>query len=88
MFVLLLQLFIYCFQKLFSFNFIKIVIFRLKKNKFVKSIVLLALLIVVVSCSGESPLQTLVLPSDSAMNDANRFALVIETYVSLRDRPG
>ena len=88
MFVLLLQLFIYCFQKLFSFNFIKIVIFRLKKNKFVKSIVLLALLIVVVSCSGESPLQTLVLPSDSAMNDANRFALVIETYVSLRDKPG
>lgn len=88
MFVLLLQLFIYCFQKLFSFNFIKIVIFRLKKNKFVKSIVLLALLIVVVSCSGESPLQTLILPSDSAMNDANRFALVIETYVSLRDKPG
>lgn len=40
------------------------------------------------SCSREDPLQTLDLPPDSAMNDANRFALIIETYVSLLDKPG
>ena len=40
------------------------------------------------ACSKEDPLQTLDLPSDSAMNDANRFALIIETYVSLLDKPG
>lgn len=63
----------------------------LKNFKFIRrfaNIVLLTLFIFILSCSGESPLQTLVLPSDSAMNDANRFALVIETYVSLRDKPG
>ena len=38
------------------------------------------------ACSKEDPLQTLDLPSDSAMNDANRFALIIETYVSLLDK--
>ena len=40
------------------------------------------------SCSKDDTLQTLDLPPDSAMNDANRFALIIETYVSLLDKPG
>lgn len=40
------------------------------------------------SCSDKDAFQRLELPADSAMNDANRFALVIETYISLRDRPG
>lgn len=40
------------------------------------------------ACTKHSGLQELDLPEDSAMNDANRFALIIETYVSLRDKPG
>ncbi|UTC68285.1 MULTISPECIES: hypothetical protein [unclassified Treponema] len=53
------------------------------------TVVFLALIfITAVSCSRESPLQTLELPPDSAMNDANRFALIVETYVSLLDKPG
>lgn len=42
----------------------------------------------VLSCSKKNALQDLELPQDSAINDANRFALVTETYVSLRDKPG
>ena len=28
------------------------------------------------------------LPPDSAVNDADRFAVIIETYISLKDSPG
>ncbi len=49
---------------------------------------LLFFIFIIASCTKNSGLQELELPEDSAMNDANRFALIIETYVSLRDKPG
>ena len=44
--------------------------------------------IVLCSCTKTDGLQEVEFPIDSAMNYANRFALIIETYVSLRDKPG
>lgn len=47
-----------------------------------------ACLIVFFSCNKAESLKDLDLPVDTAMNDANRFALIIDTYVSIRDVPG
>lgn len=40
------------------------------------------------SCSERDDFKALELPSDSAMHDANRYALIVETYISVRDKPG
>ncbi len=40
------------------------------------------------SCSKNEGILKLELPEDSAMNDANRYAVIIETYISIRDKPG
>ena len=40
------------------------------------------------SCVRYSGLDSITLPSDSALNDADRFAVIIETYISLKDSPG
>lgn len=54
-----------------------------------KKIVLLCILcLFIFSCSEEKGLETVELPIDTAINDANRFALITETYISLRDKPG
>lgn len=42
----------------------------------------------VFSCSKQEGLLDLDLPPDSAMNDANRYAIIIETYISIKDKPG
>lgn len=41
-----------------------------------------------IACTKNDALQNIDLPADTAMNDANRYALIIETYVSLLDKPG
>lgn len=43
---------------------------------------------VLFSCTSDEGLEQVVLPVDSAINDANRYALIVETYISLRDKPG
>ncbi len=48
----------------------------------------LCLCLLFLSCSKKDNLADLELPSDSAMHDANRYALIIETYISVRDKPG
>ena len=88
MYVWLLPSYTYYFQRLSFFN---IAVFGFTGNRVliyeaVCSFFLISLSLL--SCSKEDPLQTLDLPSDSAMHDANRFALIIETYVSLLDKPG
>ena len=40
------------------------------------------------SCTRHATLDTITLPPDSAVNDANCFAVIIETYISLKDTPG
>lgn len=40
-----------------------------------------------VSCTNR-PTLDIILPSDSAVNDADRFAVIVETYISLKDSPG
>jgi len=40
------------------------------------------------SCVRYSGLDSITLPSDSALNDADQFAVIIETYISLKDSPG
>lgn len=49
---------------------------------------ILIFFLLIFSCNDDKGLECVVLPSDSAINDANRYALVIETYISLRDKPG
>ncbi|MEL3912140.1 hypothetical protein [Treponema pedis] len=56
--------------------------------KNLKSLLFILFFLSLCSCSKKERLKEVDLPSDSAMNDANRFALIIETYVSLRDKPG
>ena len=40
------------------------------------------------ACTRHISLDSITLPSDSAVNDADRFAVIIETYISLKDSPG
>ncbi len=40
------------------------------------------------ACTKTNDLAELDLPSDSPMHDANRYALITETYISVRDKPG
>ena len=40
------------------------------------------------SCTRHVNLDTIALPPDSALNDADRFAVITETYISLKDKPG
>jgi len=40
------------------------------------------------SCTNRTTLESIILPPDSAVNDADRFAVIVETYISLKDSPG
>lgn len=40
------------------------------------------------SCTNRATLDSIILPPDSAVNDADRFAVIVETYISLKDSPG
>ena len=53
-----------------------------------KLLYLPALCMLLLSCTENATLSGVDLPANTAMNDANRYALIIETYVSLRDKPG
>ncbi len=48
----------------------------------------ICLLFCLFSCTRYASLDSITLPSDSAVNDADRFAVIIETYISLKDSPG
>ena len=49
---------------------------------------IVCLLFCLVSCTRHTSLDSITLPPDSALNDADRFAVIIETYISLKDTPG
>lgn len=51
-------------------------------------IVGLCLLSGVFSCSRHTTLDAISLPPDSAVNEADRFAVIVETYIALKDSPG
>jgi len=53
-----------------------------------RNIIMIYFVLCVLSCSRHTGLDTITLPSDSALKDADRFAVIIETYISLKDRPG
>jgi len=40
------------------------------------------------SCTNRTTLESIILPPDSAVNDADRFAVIVETYIALKDSPG
>lgn len=42
----------------------------------------------VCSCTRYTALAGVALPSDSPINDADRFAVIAETYIALKDKPG
>jgi len=44
-------------------------------------------LLVFVSCTKEDYIESIELPRETAMMDASRYAVVIEPYVTFRDRP-
>jgi len=50
--------------------------------------VVLCLFFCLFSCTRHTTLDTIILPPDSAVNDADRFAVIVETYISLKDSPG
>ena len=54
----------------------------------IREIVALCFFFCLFSCSRYATLDSLTLPIDSAVNDADRFAVIIETYISLKDSPG
>lgn len=39
-------------------------------------------------CVRHADLDAIILPTDSALTDADRYAVIIETYISLKDSPG
>lgn len=51
-------------------------------------IVVLCLFFCLFSCTRHTTLDSIILPPDSAVNDADRFAVIVETYISLKDSPG
>lgn len=51
-------------------------------------IVVLCLFSCLFSCTNRATLDSVILPPDSAVNDADRFAVIVETYISLKDSPG
>ncbi|MGI5090739.1 hypothetical protein HGH47_11330 [Treponema sp. OMZ 805] len=50
--------------------------------------VVLCLFSCLFSCTNRATLDSVILPPDSAVNDADRFAVIVETYISLKDSPG
>lgn len=51
-------------------------------------IVIVCLLTGMLSCTRHTGLDTITLPTDSALKDADRFAVIVEIYISLKDSPG
>ncbi len=51
-------------------------------------VVCIAGFVVCTACAKNAGLEPVTLPTDSALNDADRFAVIIETYISLKDSPG
>lgn len=51
-------------------------------------VVMLCLFSCFFSCTNRTTLDSVILPPDSAVNDADRFAVIVETYISLKDSPG
>ena len=50
-------------------------------------LVMLCLFSCFFSCTNRTTLDSVILPPDSAVNDADRFAVIVETYISLKDSP-
>ena len=40
------------------------------------------------SCAKHTGIEHIQLPADSPMHEADRYAVIVETYVALKDRPG
>ena len=60
-------------------------------KRFVRSaagILCIAGFVVCIACVRNTGLEPVVLPADSALNEADRFAVIVETYISLKDSPG
>ncbi|MEL3906031.1 MAG: hypothetical protein P1P65_03230 [Treponema sp.] len=41
-----------------------------------------------ISCTRNADLDSITFPPDSALKDADRYAVIIDTYISLKDSPG
>lgn len=52
------------------------------------TVVTLCCVFCVCSCTRHTALDTVALPSDSAVNDVDRFAVITKTYIALQDKPG
>lgn len=51
-------------------------------------LIILYILLCAGACSRTDRFDTIIFPADSAMNDADRYAVITETYISLKDTPG
>jgi len=57
-------------------------------NTALHKILITSFFLCVFSCARHTGLEVILLPPDSALKDADRFAVIVETYISLKDSPG
>jgi len=60
----------------------------MKAKKYILAFFCVGLIILFVSCERHNTISTLILPSTPIISTVDRFALVIDPYISLRDQPG
>ena len=60
----------------------------MKSKKLIPVFYCVVLLFLTVSCAKHNTISTIVLPSTPIISTTDRFALVIDPYISLRDQPG
>ncbi len=53
-----------------------------------KLLLIYCIIFFLLSCKKDRGLSDVQLPPGTAMDDANHFALIMETYISLKDKPG
>lgn len=59
-----------------------------RKNKFLRFIFIISSLILLFSCTPKMSLSDVSFHSSSIISNENRFALIIDPYVAIRDKPG
>ena len=60
----------------------------MKSNTYVKAFCCVGFIALLVSCSQHNSIKSIILPSTPIISTDERFALVIDPYISMRDQPG
>ena len=60
----------------------------MRSKKLMAASYCVVLLLLLISCAKHNTISTIELPSTPIISTADRFALVIDPYISMRDQPG